>query len=509
MTWRMWLLACLSLSMAACITKRQVEVVELPATEPTVVRSPVKAHLLDGSVVLFPDGVTVTAESLRGVGSRYDLAAQFAGDVERVPLDSVAGMESFRTGVNVPMTVALSVPATALGLVGSVALFKAIFGSCPTFYSDSAGIFALEAEGFSYSIAPLFENRDVDRLNLQADTLGRVRLEVRNEALETHYLNHLELLEVAQRPDELVLPSHRAQPLAVRELLPPSHAHDRAGRDLQRVLATTDGEVFQTAPATLAAVAVEDLDDHIDLSFPAPLADSAAVVLRLRNSLLTTVLLYEMMLGSAASLDWLGRDLEQVGGALELGRWYARRMGLKISVREAGAYREVARVADSGPIAWKDVAAVVPVPPGDSLHLRLSFVADEWRIDRIALATEVRRPEVRVVRAAGVTGADGRPDSAVLGHLSDPDQRYLQTSPGQRFTLHFETGAPAPGMGRSFLLASQGYYSEWVRRDWLRPPRAAHAFRPSDEALLAALERWRSRQGVLEAEFFNSRIPVR
>ena len=215
MKWRMWVLAALSLPLGACINMRQVEVEEVATTDSTVVHSPVKAHLADGSVLLFPDGVTVTPEALRGVGARYDLALRYAGEVERVSMDSVVGVESFRTGTNVPVSVALSAPAIALGVVGGVGLFKAIFGSCPTFYSDRAGDFALEAEGFSYSIAPLFESRDVDRLGLEADELGEVRLEVRNEALETHYLNHLELLEVTHRPDEIVLPKQRAQPTVV------------------------------------------------------------------------------------------------------------------------------------------------------------------------------------------------------------------------------------------------------------------------------------------------------
>jgi hypothetical protein len=56
------------------------------------------------------------------------------------------------------------------------------------------------------------------------------------------------------------------------------------------------------------------------------------VVLRARNSLLNTVLLYDVMLGArgARALDWVGSDLERVGPALELGNWYATRMGMRV-----------------------------------------------------------------------------------------------------------------------------------------------------------------------------------
>ena len=59
---------------------------------------------------------------------------------------------------------------------------------------------ALQAELFSNSIAPLFEMRDRDVLPdaaLRAD--GSLRLEIRNEALETHYIDHLAVEAVEQQ----------------------------------------------------------------------------------------------------------------------------------------------------------------------------------------------------------------------------------------------------------------------------------------------------------------------
>ncbi|MBA2556407.1 MAG: hypothetical protein H0V12_03525, partial [Chloroflexi bacterium] len=144
------LVACLTLS--ACIIRiRQVEVEPVRSTDGVRVESPVKAHLLDGTTVVFASGVTVRGDTLLGAGQRYDLRLRPTGAVARLPLDDVAGMENFRTGINVPASVALSVPATALGVVGTGAVLKAIFGSCPTFYSGGEAEWTLEAEGFSYS----------------------------------------------------------------------------------------------------------------------------------------------------------------------------------------------------------------------------------------------------------------------------------------------------------------------------------------------------------------------
>jgi hypothetical protein len=62
---------------------------------------------------------------------------------------------------------------------------------------------------------------------------------------------------------------------------------------------------------------------------------------------------------------------------------------------------------------------------------------------------------------------------------------------------------------RTYFLASQGYYIEWIRRDWIRPTERSWDFRPSPRALDATFERWRETSADLEARFETSRIPVR
>jgi hypothetical protein len=184
----------LAFALSACFIYRNVRVesLERPATpgDSVSVTTPVKAHLVDGSTVVFRHGVRVAGGTVWGAGTRYGLALRDSTDVTSLALDSVVGMESFRTQVNTTNTILVSTLATVGTIAAGVAIACAAdpkcFGSCPTYYSDSAGTLVLEAEGFSYSVAQLFEARDVDRLRLPAAADGSVRLEVRNEAFETH-----------------------------------------------------------------------------------------------------------------------------------------------------------------------------------------------------------------------------------------------------------------------------------------------------------------------------------
>lgn len=512
-----WLWILVAASLPACFFVRQVNVESVRRTTDSVqVRNPVKAHMIDGSTVVYSQGVLVNRGRLKGAGVRYDLRLGNPVNVDELALDSVVGLESYRTGINAGASFGVSLLATAAAAGVAVGIACAIdpkcFGSCPTYYSDSAGTPVLEAEGFSYSIAPLFEARDVDRLRGRPDSLGVLRLEVRNEAFETHYINQLEVLEVQHHPGEIVVPDYQGAPIVLSRLAQARDARDRTGRQVQDVLAEWDGRTYSTTEAVLGTVAADDLEDWIELSFDiAPRADSAVILLRLRNSLLNTVLLYDMMLGDpgARSLDWQAEHLSRVGPAVELGAWYGANMGLAVETWVDGAWKPVGRIKDTGPVAWKEVAVPVPAGQGRGLRLRLRFPADNWRIDRVSLAQGMRRPEVRAIPVTRVTGLNGAVEAEAFTSVLENDDRYLQTQAGQAFIAEWETGQATPRMERTFLLASQGYYIEWVRQGWLTAARDTTTFKPGDAALLHAIERWRSVQDSLEQRFFATRVPVR
>jgi hypothetical protein len=487
-----------------------VDVEQLSTATPVLVKSPVKAHLKDGATVVYPEGVSVTADALQGAGTRHDVRLQTSMVVHTVPLGEVIGMETYRTRVNTTETALLSTAAAVGGVFATAALMVAIFGSCPTVYSAD-GSFE-EAELFSNSIAPLFEGRDVARLRTAPDGNGMLELEIRNEAMETHYINHLELLEVTHLPDERVLPDHEGAPVVVSGLTEPRSALNRDGRDVLPELVSADGRFYATDVPRIERATAADMDDWIDVSVPVQRgATEAAVVFRMRNSLLNTILLYDVMLGpaGAAALDWLGDGLGRISTAVELGRWHHRRAGLHLSVWRDGSFHPAVRVPDSGPIFWHDVAAVIPIPTGeDTLRLRVAYVSDHWRLDNVSVGFGVRRPVVRAIPLESVRTRDGRLQPHALANMRDSDETHLQTNPGQAFVARFDSGAGA-GPARTFLLSSQGYYTEWIRGSWIREAKVREPFIPNDTAVLEAMQKWsRTREGF-ERQFLEARVPVR
>jgi hypothetical protein len=484
------------------------------ASTPVVVTSPVKAHLVDGSTVLFRDGVIVSKTSVASrarPGDRFDVRLYPVAGVQTISLDSVVGMENFISRTNAGVSTMLTVLANAGLVVGSALAAVAIFGSCPTVYADSAGTPILQAEVFANRISPLFEARDIDLLTVQPDSRGIVTLQVRNEALETHYINQFELLDVPHARRERIVPDEHGRPLALDGFVSPLSVRDRAGNDLTATLASTDGVVFSTAASTMAAVTEGDARDYIDFTVKTPRdAENVAVVLHLRNSLLNTVLLYDFMLGApgARSLDWLAHDMYRIGPVLQLGRWYRNNFGLRVLVKRGDKYEEVERHPTYGPVAWRDVATMVPVHGQDELQIRLTFVADEWRIDKLSVATQARRGESRVIGLSSVAAGDDTTSASALRSMRDPDERYLQTSPGQKFSIAFDVGRLPGAESHTFLLASQGYYTEWLRGSWIKAARDSTPFKPSNALLLSAIRRWQATRDSVETRFYGVRIPV-
>jgi hypothetical protein len=483
-----------------------------PEKPPVSVASPLKVHLFNGGVAVFPNGALFRADSILGLGRRYalDLRRDTAGTpIRGLPLDSVAALETFHDRLRPTESLVVSTLTVGASLIAAAGLAVAIFGSCPTIYSQDDGTARLEAEAFPNSIVPLFEVRDVDRL-AASPIDGMLELEVRNEALETHYINHLELLEATHAAGTTAVPDNDGGIWLLDNASPPLAAVDRAGADVTATLSWEDDAVYETATDIIRSASPADVVDYIEIEAKTGGADTAVVFLRLRNSLLSSVFFYEQMLDSqgANALNWMSDDLNSIRGAVQLGGFYQQYMGLRVERLEDGAYREVGRVREVGPIAWDHVAVPVSTEGADTLRLRLRFIADAWRIDRMAVATSARLEQPKIIPLAYARRASGD-DARLHARLGRPDEEYVVTDPGNRFWVGFRTTDAEQGTTRTYFIASQGFYTEWVRGDWVRDDVQGEPFEPTVETLHAALQRWIEVKNDFERRFEATKIPVR
>jgi hypothetical protein len=206
------------------------------------------------------------------------------------------------------------------------------------------------------------------------------------------------------------------------------------------------------------------------------------------------------------SIDWLQRDMHRIAPMIRFGQWYRNNFGLRVWVRDGRRYRQIERHPTYGPVAWREAATVVPVLEQDSLRVRLTFTADEWRIDRVALAPDFARARPRLISVTKVRAETDSLSTLARRNLRAADERYVVTQPGERFWMTFDAGR-APDSTRTFLLASQGYYIEWIRGGWLGGSRTT--FKPSASSLEEALRLWATQRDSADAKFYSTRIPMR
>jgi hypothetical protein len=420
-----------------------------------------KAHMRNGDLFVLDDWhVNDDRSVVTGGGTHYDAwrnVIAFSG-TQFVPVDSVVLFETNQLGM-AGSGAALTVVS---GVTVAVALIcitnpKSCFGSCPTFYLDGSD--RPFAEGFSASISPSLEATDVDALPAGAYGRGRFTVTMKNEALETHVVRHVDVLAVPHRRNAQTFHTDDGRFCAVSALAAPASAIGAEGDCLAAIRAADGVERFVRADST-------DLSqtEVLDLAFDHPAAGRRALVVGCRQTLLSTYVLYQAFayMGSETGY-WLSRfergEIGNVGATLT-------ELFASITVRiEAapGRWTEVGRIAEFGPIAVDHHVILFDAPHGWTGGVRLEMTRGGWRIDEVALGAAAEMVEPVRLHPAAVY-RDGEDDAAARAQLLDP-AHALTTLPGDTYQLVYHL--PRRASSYDLFLESRGYYLEWIRNEWI------------------------------------------
>lgn len=511
-----------------CYPDRQATLVERSYLDTaTVVTAPTKVFLMDATVALFPEGFRVSNGTLKGNGIRFSST----GVVHDIPFDRLP-----RARIQVPKDSAMAMTyydrvvtggrgfaSFFLGLTGgaltTASLYcmanpKACFGSCPTVYTRDGDAWEFKAELFSYSISRLLESGDLDRIGAHECPGSPFMLRVANEALETHHINVMHLLAVRHPAGTLALPATDGSIVAVGDVREPLSAVNSTGEDVLRDIRFWDDASYRSDSIQVRQVKSGRTSDWVELRVrPPDGSDSVIMVLRLRNTLLSTLLFYEIVLGSQGvrALDWTGRMNTDPLYAGQFRRIYSEFSGMKIKVRREGQWMTMGSVPDVGPVGWKPIAVKVPVEEEGDLRLRLEFFPDNVMIDYVGFAVgddhRVLVPEEFLPTTIRDETGALRPDLASI--LARDDDRYVTTEPQNAY--RFEYDVPPPGKDEMTLFVrSKGYYTEWIRGTWITAEEGVERFdlQRIDQTMVRLADLWIRERIDMESLFFRNRIPV-
>ena len=462
-----------------------------------------KVHMRDGSLyILSPWAAKEDERRVTGTGTRFGVDRQQVGQGDfSIYIDSVA---LFETNVARPSP-SVAALGVITGITAGIAVYcaanpKACFGSCPTFYVTDGTRDLLQAEGFSASVAPSLEARDVDAL-FRARPRGReVRIRMVNEAYETHIVRYANLLIVPRVANRRVLADDAGEFWSVTEPVQASRCLAPEG-DCSAALATFDEKERWSKSDSTDLATRETIDLVFDEGPQTP-----ALVIASRQSLLPTYLLYQAFayLGTSVG-EWMA-SLERADPATakRAGALAAALGGIDVMVPNgAGGWDSVATIRETGPLA-ADVRLVQLPVTGKPVRVRLRMAKGAWRLDAVGLTSLEGSVKSQTIEPSQVL-ANGRPAGDARAKLVS-SRDALVTFPGDSYTLVYTL--PADAARYELFLETKGYYLEWMREEWLaetNPLRAMALFMDPVGSLRRLAPEFKKEEAQLEASFWRSK----
>ena len=464
-----------------------------------------KAHLKNGDVVVFDDWFSDDERRVvEGSGVRLNPNRDTLSEGTVVmPIDSVALFETNqleRSGPVRGMTVLTGI--TAAVTIYCATSPKTCFGSCPTFYLPRGDSLHLQAEGFSASIAPSLEDTDVDAItpDLKNDELT---ITMKNEALETHVVRHVHLLTVPKASEEgFVFRDSMDHFFQTGPMHPPASCFAPEGNCLPQLQYKDNNERYSLADSLDLAT-----KEWIDLSFAnAPKAD-LGLVLNVRQSLMSTFLLYQ-------TLAYMGEDVGYWLAQLERNqlsindpmRFFLRQVAeLDVFIEDAaGSWTKVGTLSEYGPLASDTHFIHIPDTNADTLNIRLRQTKGFWRIDNAALVKKEGQVFPQRLYPERIA-QKGTWNQTALDELLDPETS-LVTMPGDQYDIYFSL--PENAAYYSYFLESRGYYLEWIRQEWLSdedPNQVRQIFINPEQAMKELAPSFKAIEPYMEHAFWSSR----
>ncbi|MDO8550162.1 MAG: hypothetical protein Q7S39_08445 [Ignavibacteria bacterium] len=452
------------------ITGFEVKAVQLSKEIPFI-----KLHMKNGDVYIFDNWKMDQKENVvLGNGNHLDMNRQLIDQGEfKLSIKDVALAET-NVIKNSAAVTALTFATVITGIFTVVCITnpKACFGSCPTFYANNGNEYIVQSEGFSSSISPCLEEKDIDALFRIKPESENFEIQLRNEAYETHVIRKANVLALPKKKGNRVFAAMDDKFYEAGNLIGASEVVGEEG-DCSEKLCSFDG-VERFSPADSNNLAEKEI---IEISFNNITEGNKGLVIASRQTLLTTFLFYQGLayMGSSAGyfLANLERNSEEVKKIIDQPR---KELGnIEVFVETvSGDWKKAGEIGEHGPIST-DIK-IVPLNnlnTSSSIKIKLRMTKGLWRIDYLALADLKGKVDPVIISPSDAFPKLTGYNSNVTELLTNEDS-VLVTFPGDKYFLQYKL--PEDFENYELFLESQGYYLEWMREEWLAEENPAKVY---------------------------------
>jgi hypothetical protein len=488
--------------------KRQISHDTIPLNEDQGGIKYLKVHMKDGTLYNLNFWITTLSENvMKGSGKCYDhnrhLVANSADTFFTINMANVALYESNKiTGLEgkIAGQTLICTPIAIITIYCAINP-KACFGSCPTFYAWDGKQMKLMAEGFSSSIARVFEKSDIDMLHKTVINGKEFKMHLTNEALETHAIKYADLLAFPRTEGERIFATPSGKFYSSGQIIKPSSCFAPEGECLAKVMDMDQSERFSTAdPSDLTK------KETMEFEFKEVPNGKLGLIIGSRQTLMTTFLFYQAMAYAGSKLPYYHADVERGNESMQhhLTRIWDLLGGIEVQVQNNnGKWEKTGKLEEMGPIAADLQLVNLPEIKGDNVKVRLKMTKGLWRIDKVGLIVMDKELLPLRIKPAYVL-KDSIENEAAWNSLIDTTQ-YLLTFPGDRYELVYNLPENAD---YELFLHSKGYYLEWMREDWIKEEnnfRMAVMFAFPKHYLKMMAPEFKEIEPSMENSFWNSR----
>ncbi len=476
-----------------------------------------KVHYKNGFVSVFNNWeLNPSEDTLSGNGKLFNIRREVDKEGEiKVPLNEIAIIETNqldqikdRKNKRVSALTILTAVDVIIGVI-CISVPKACFGSCPTFYlNDNENVLTANAEGFSNSISPSLESRDIDALNFWTNSQN-LHLTMKNEALETHAINEIQIFAAATPKDKQVYHSIHDRFYQVENVTGCNQAFVNDINISSQINDIDESEYFSLSDSTNLWE-----KEEIILGFKNKPTDALGLIVNFRQTLLTTFLLYN-------GLSYMGDEVGDYFSKIEtnslirkkLGNPFKKMGGINVYYYDEKKQKWIFtdEIYETGPIAKN--LQFVPLTnfsnQESEIKIKLEMTRGMWRIDYAALA-EINYEIIPEIISLSELKKNNLPDFESMQMVSCDDENYLVSFPGDKFDLYFNLPqTTSENQGYQIFLSSKGYYLEWIRESWLEGKNTAKL----EQMLLNDKQTWRElaveykmHESQMEELFWNSKL---
>jgi len=414
--------------------------------------------------------------TLAGVEIKFDATGVVRDDTVRatahgawviVPVDSVQRWWLRRSNPVATVGLVAGVTLLAIGIISVVTYdtpppqpVDPGTASCPFVYSWNGTEYVFEAEPFGGAITHGLERDDYSVLPSLAADGGRYRLLMINEMAETQMANLAELWAIDHAPGVQVLPDEWGALHTIAAAIPPAIARTQSGTDLTKWLSADDALIWEPAPV---ADSTGGLQDEVVLTFPRPAnVTQAKLVTRVGTSLWGAHVLRSVLeLRGRQVQDWYNLIDSSSAAVDSVHSWALQEAlyGLEVDVESPGGWEASGVMGGSGPYMAQTRVVMLELPSAtdDSLRIRVRATRGFWAFNYLAVDYSADQPvEVDTLRLSRGVASNS---SDLVSLLSSTDSLYyVMPTTGDRAELEFPNVPLRPGMERTVLLHTRGFY---------------------------------------------------